>query len=213
MKSTIPEIGVYDLDDELIELVLADRSPRFDVYIPERIMVVLGIGSDPETELYLDKCIADKVTVVRRKGGGCSVVLDPGIVIVSAVLPVDGIGGIKKYTSYLTDWLMDGLTACGIDRPVRQGICDIVSGARKIAGSSMRRRRGYFYYSSSILFDPDPDLMSRYLKHPPREPGYRKKRDHGSFMVSLKKISGINDIDNFRQQLMDKLEPLKNFDS
>jgi len=178
-------IGVYDLDDSLIEATRADRRPRHRIYQPDGVQVVLGRGSRPEKELKVETCREDRVTVLRRHGGGCSVVLDPGNVIVSAVLPVAGFAGNPGHFARLTSWLISGLERIGVSGVRQRGISDLALGERKIGGACIHRSRDVLFYSVTLLVEPDTGLMERYLAHPPREPEYRQGRPHEAFVTSL----------------------------
>jgi lipoate-protein ligase A len=178
-------IGVYDLDDPLIEATMADRRPRHRLYRPEGVQVVLGRGSRPETELNIAACLEDRVTVLRRHGGGCAVVLDPGNVIVSVVLPSTGFAGNLGHFARLTGWLIAGLEQAGVSGVQQRGISDLALGERKIGGACIYRTRELLFYSATLLVEPDTGLMERCLAHPPREPDYRRGRPHAEFVASL----------------------------
>jgi lipoate-protein ligase A len=46
-------------------------------------------------------------------------------------------------------------------------------------------RRQAVLYHGTLLDDFDLGLVTRVLRHPPREPDYRAGRDHGSFLANL----------------------------
>ena len=79
-KDALPR---YDYEDDLVQAVRTDGKTRVRVYRLRDTVVVLGSGSRPELELNLDACREDRVPILRRRGGGCAVVLDPGNVIVT----------------------------------------------------------------------------------------------------------------------------------
>jgi len=178
-------IGSYDRDEDLITATAADGSPRRRVYRSTKTAVVLGRGSKPALELHLESCEADGVPVLRRRGGGCAVVLDPGNVVVAVALAVEGIGDNLKHFERLSSWVIAGLGRLGIDGVYRDGISDLVLNDHKVGGACIYRSRGLLFYSVSLLVEPDLALMERYLKHPPREPDYRRGRGHRSFVAAL----------------------------
>jgi lipoate-protein ligase A len=184
------EIGSYDRDEDLIAATLADGEPRLRVYPHPGTAVVLGRGSKPGVELEVPACVADGVPVLRRRGGGCAVVLDPGNVIVSVTLPVAGIGDNHRHFERISDWLVAGLGRRGVQGLRRDGISDLARGDRKVGGACIYRARGLLFYTASLLVSPEVALMERYLRHPPREPGYRRGRGHADFVDALGRERG-----------------------
>lgn len=195
------EIGTYNFDDELIQQTIDDRLPRVTVYRLEEPAIVLGRSSREDDELSIEAVVANGMPVLRRRGGGCAVVLDPENVIISVVLPAMGSGKINEYFSLISDWIIGGLGEAGVPGVERRGISDLALNERKIAGASMERKKDYVYYSTSILYDPDVGLMEKYLKHPPREPDYRKGRTHADFVAGIKEHAGEGDIEHFIKDL------------
>ncbi len=178
-------IGAYTADDDLVKATGEDGQPRLRVYRPERPLVVLGRGSKPGVELDLPACLAGNVPIVRRRGGGCAVVLDPGNVVVSVTLPAEGLGKNKGHFKRISAWLIAGLERAGFPGVRQDGISDLVLNDRKIAGACIYRTTGLLFYTASVLAAPDVSLMTSYLRHPPREPSYRCGRGHESFVSSL----------------------------
>jgi lipoate-protein ligase A len=179
------EIAPYDRDDDLIEAVRQGGGGRLRIVAGPEPMVVLGRGSKPEREVRLAACLADGVLLRRRRGGGCSVVLDPGNVIVSLALPAAGFGNSGRYLGGASRWLIDGLARAGLPGVEQRGICDLARGERKVGGACLYRSRGLVYYTTTLLVEPRLDLITRYLRHPPREPDYRGGRAHADFLGSL----------------------------
>ena len=107
---TIP----YDIDDDMLTRTQEDGWPRVRVYEPEGVAVVIGRGGHQELELDTANISSDGVTLYKRPGGGCSVVLDPGNLIVSVVVPLEGIGGIKTAFACISEWLITALTVCDV---------------------------------------------------------------------------------------------------
>ena len=169
----------------MVEATKEDGRPRLRVCRPEQTLVVLGRGSKPGVELDLPACLNDGVPLVRRRGGGCSVVLDPGNVIVSLTLPAEGLGRNKGHFKRISSWVIAALDGAGFSGIRQLGISDLVRDDRKIAGACIYRTTGLLFYTASILAAPDVSLMERYLRHPPREPNYRRKRSHEKFVASL----------------------------
>ncbi|UCF66573.1 MAG: hypothetical protein JSV80_12370 [Acidobacteriota bacterium] len=181
----LPAIGSYDADDDLLEAVSRSGEARVRLARPERAMVVLGRGSEPRRELHVEACLDDRVALLRRRGGGCAVVLDPGNLLVTVVLPVEGLGAIQQHFEHLSGWIACSLNTAGVAGVVRRGVSDLAVGERKIGGACIFRRKDLLYYSTTLLIEPRVDLMERYLAHPPREPDYRRNRPHREFVGAL----------------------------
>lgn len=134
----------YEKDDDLIDSARITREPRFRIYIPDSVSVVLGRGSRADNELNIDMCLMDAIPVSRRAGGGCAVVMDPGNIVAAAALPAAGIGGNSGYFDRLSQWLMRGLGECGIPKVVKRGSSDLAIGERKKPAPALSGRKAYF---------------------------------------------------------------------
>lgn len=188
-------IDTYEHDDDLLAAAQEERRSKMRVYRLHETVVVLGRGSKPEVELDLSACRQDRVSLLRRHGGGCAVVIDPGNVIVSVALPLSGLGSNKQAFSRLSRWISEGLARIGLDGVTHQGISDLVFLDRKVGGACIYRRRDLLYYSTTVLVSPNIALMERYLQHPPREPEYRRGRTHLEFVSGLARAPGARSVD------------------
>lgn len=191
------DIAPYTLDDVLFTNRGASDRPRVQIYRYPEVAVVLGHGSKAEVELDIAAVSADLVPVLRRRGGGYSVVLDPGNLVVSVVMQLSGLGGITAAYENISNWLIDGLARVGVAGVKMRGSSDLAIGDRKIGGACMYRSRDLLYYTTTLLYDPEIDLVERYLRHPPREPGYRAQRHHRDFMGSLKAAVAAPTVEDF----------------
>lgn len=190
MTDAAPSLGRWDFDDDLIAGARADGRPRVRAHpwpLPgaPAVAIVIGRGGQPGREVHLGAARADGVPVMRRRGGGCAVVLDPGNVIVSLVLPQEGIGGITAAFAAISARLIAALARCGVPNVEQAGTSDLALAGRKIGGSCLWRTKGLAYYSATLLVRPDLALVDRYLPHPPREPAYRRQRSHRDFLATL----------------------------
>jgi lipoate-protein ligase A len=158
---------------------------RVRVTRPAGPAVVLGRSGDAGTELHLDAVRRDGVPVLRRRGGGCAVLLDPGNLVIAAVLRAPGLAGIHPHFRAMARWIGEALAELGVPRVEQRGISDLALGERKIGGSCIFRAKDLLYYSTTLLVEPDIDRMERYLRHPPREPDYRRGRSHREFVTCL----------------------------
>jgi lipoate-protein ligase A len=150
-------------------------------------MVVLGSSNQPERECNLSNCRADEIPVLKRYGGGGTVLLYPGVVVLSLGLWVRLLYHNGAYFQLLNGALIDALAAafplCA--RLQQRGLSDIADGERKIAGTSMFRSRHYLLYQVSLLVDADLAPIERYIAHPSSEPEYRSNKTHRDFLGCL----------------------------
>jgi lipoate-protein ligase A len=181
------------IDDQILKNY--DRSFHSEIFVPESTSVVLGSGNDEDLEVNSAACLAGKVPVLRRYGGGGTVVLYPGCVVISVGCWVKEVYQNSLYFDVLNQSLIAALAASEpiFARLSQAGISDIVCDGRKVAGTSMFRSRNYLLYQASLLVDLDGVLVGSLLKHPTKEPDYRKGRSHADFLTSLNEVSGCDE--------------------
>ena len=86
-----------------------------------------------------------------------------------------------------TDVVCSMLAAFGVDgKP--QGTSDVPVGDRKISGNAQSRRCKALLVHGTLLVDFDFDLAEKVLRHPLREPAYRRGRSHRDFLVTLRAL-------------------------
>ncbi|MCA9521560.1 MAG: hypothetical protein KC609_11330 [Myxococcales bacterium] len=195
----------YPYDEAQIAETRETARPTLRIYRFPETAIVLGRASKPEVELSLTECAADhaaaRVALYRRRGGGCSVVLDPGNLVVSVGLPVPGLAATRETFDRITAWLVEALRGCGIDRVESDGVSDLVCGDRKFGGSCLYRTHNLLFYSLSLLVEPRLELIERYLRHPPREPEYRRGRPHREFVLALGEQLGEGALERLEGEL------------
>ncbi len=154
---------------------------------PGDVSVVLGSSNDPELECDLAACAVDGVPVLRRYGGGGTVVLHPGCVVVSIGTWVAHFYRNDVYFRLLNQAVIDCLAGAWpqLSSLGQRGLSDICFGEQKVAGTSLFRSRNYLLYQASILVAPDLALIEKYLRHPSKEPDYRRGRGHADFVTGL----------------------------
>lgn len=177
------------IDDQI--LARHESHLALDIWVPDNHLVVLGSSNKAESECHLENCEADSVPILRRYGGGGTVVLYPGCVVISLGCWVARHFENERYFRMINAAINHCLHASfplGV-RLTQNGISDLVAGERKYGGTSLFRSRNYLLYQASLIVDCDREMISRYLSHPSREPDYRNGRDHGSFLVGLAEVS------------------------
>lgn len=176
------------IDDQILKQ--CETKETLQLWIPKDIKVVLGSANKQETECIETQCRKDSVPVLRRYGGGGTVVLHPGCVIISY--------GTWVKHQFKNDYYFDKINQAVIKTLSKDfsslsglsqaGISDIAFQNKKICGTSMFRSRNYLLYQASILVEKNIELIERYLNHPDKEPDYREGKSHRDFLTSLNEI-------------------------
>ena len=184
-----PAVRQMWIDDTV--LVRCAEDLTVSVWVPDHVLVVCGAANDPDREVVLSACAANNVPVVKRYGGGGTVVLSPDCVVVSVGTWVRDPFQNHRYFTLLNQALIDALAAAWpIFADLTQaGVSDVVHGERKVVGTSLFRSRNYILYQASLIVTPAFELLARYLKHPSREPEYRRGRAHRDFVTGLAAIA------------------------
>lgn len=175
---------------------------RTRVWTCPEVAVVLGVSRDCQAEVDLDQCRARSVSVLRRASGGGTVVIGPGTLQYAIVVPHGGrrpsdpehpqtpswtseptLDEVKRLGSRLA---IEALTAAGVRGTISSDSSgDLQVGDRKVAGVALRRVRGATLLHASLLLDADLEGIATLLRHPAREPAWRRGRSHGEFLANL----------------------------
>ena len=175
------------IDDQVIKQ--CDQKLVCHSWVPSGNMVVLGRSNKEEQEVNSANCRADDVPVLKRYGGGGTVLLGPSCVVVSVGAWVESQYDNDKYFCALNKSLIDCFSRRFPEQEfVQRGYSDIVMGNKKFVGTSLFRSRQYLLYQASILVNLDLLGINRYLKYPSKEPDYRKGRSHDEFLTSLSQL-------------------------
>ncbi len=149
--------------------------------------VVLGASCRLSHDVLIDVCRGDGVPILRRSSGGGTVVVGPGALNVSVVLPDDaapGLGAVDVAHRYVLEWIAGSIRRAGPSVSVEDR-GDLVIGGRKCGGSAQRRLRHWFMVHCSLLYDFAIERVTRYLTVPLRQPAYRAGRGHQDFLSNL----------------------------
>ena len=150
--------------------------------------VVLGSSSELHKEVNYDTCTQLNIPVLRRPSGGATVILGPGCVMWSIVTPYRDVPPLEAIHAAMLDPLAEALSATGRN-VAREGTSDLViraaGRAKKISGNALRVRRQSVLYHGTLLDAFPLELVGQLLRHPPREPEYRRQRSHSEFLTNL----------------------------
>jgi len=177
-----PAAGV---NGDLLDLFRQTGVPVSRIYEPAELCAVLGAGGRPEQDLLMENLDADGVPWRRRRGGGGTVVLGPGQVVVALVTAVESPFRNREYAGQINSWIVEALESLGVHGVKAEGISDLAIRGRKIVGTSIYRTRLVLFYQASLLVSNDLGVFTRYLAMPSKVPEYRAGRSHEDFCTTL----------------------------
>ena len=146
----------------------------------------MGAGGKAEADVFARRAEIDQVPVLRRRGGGGTVVLSPGQVVLAFVTEVASPFQNLTYFRTINHWFRLALQRLGVSGVEDRGISDLAIRDKKILGTSLYRRRKILFYQGSLLVDNDLSLLDRYLRFPDKVPDYRQGRGHLDFCTNLR---------------------------
>jgi lipoate-protein ligase A len=171
----------------LIEADLGLRPALVRFWEPAHYAVVLGASRSIRQDVHAEACLADGVPILRRSSGGGTVVVGPGCLNVTFILPetaAPGLAAVDLAHRFVLERLAASLRQLGLSAAV-EGLGDLVVGGRKCAGSAQRRLKAWFMVHCSILNEFSLERITRYLPIPQRQPAYRAGRPHAEFLSNL----------------------------
>ncbi len=177
------EVRPYDLPDAAL---FGGTGDGMLVWQPAETIIVLGQSNTPERSLILENVVSDDIPVTKRPTGGEAVILTPRMAVITVAREFPGLVRSRDFFMEVNGMILDILSDLGVKNYGTRGISDITIGHRKILGSSMHRRENRLVYHAVLNIAGDPSIFERYLRHPSREPDYRRNRPHGEFVTSLR---------------------------
>jgi lipoate---protein ligase len=173
------------VNEDLLDDYRRTGVPVRRIYEPSTLCAVLGASGRPEQDLLLERLAADGVPWLRRRGGGGTVILGPGQVVLALVTEVDSPFRNREYAAEINSWIIESLSLLGVSGVHHAGISDLAIGEKKIVGTSLYRTRRVLFYQASLLVSNDVAVFTRYLAMPAKVPEYRKGRSHEEFCTTL----------------------------
>ncbi len=196
------------LEDDLAMLRAAEAvgaAPAFRTWTSTAYAVVVGRSVQVEAEVDVACCDAEGIPIVQRPSGGRSVVIGPGTLQYTFSLPLAltpelrTIATTKRYCNRL---LLSALPrGHGL---VDEASGDLVRGDRKVGGLALRRTRDAVLLHGTLLLTAEIARIGRILKHPAREPLYRRRRSHEEFLANLGPIDPVALEDRVRELWLDR---------
>ncbi|MCA9042330.1 MAG: lipoate--protein ligase family protein [Planctomycetaceae bacterium] len=176
------------LDEVLLRMLAAGEiPPTLRLWELPYPAVIVGRGNKLGLNVDYDTCRAERVPVIRRMSGGGTVLLGPGCLLFSLLVPFEEHPGItesiKMILSRIGDCLQQRLE--GEHTIELAGISDLTIGGLKFSGNSQRWNKSCCLHHGTILYDFPLEQVARLLTKPEREPDYRSGRTHLEFMTNL----------------------------
>ena len=175
------------LDEALLMQAEADGGALLRFWEWPGYAVVLGAGGHRLDDVDLRRCEADGIALTRRGSGGGTVLLGPGCLLYSVVLPFSldpALADVKASYVHVMRRLLDALQP-HVHALTLQGGSDLAIGDRKISGNAQQRKRTHLLQHGTLLHNFDLPRIARYLKQPERQPDYRCRRGHDDFVTNL----------------------------
>jgi lipoate-protein ligase A len=176
------------LDKLLLREVNAERLPPLFRLCPlADESVVAGTAQAPEKYVFLDRCRADGIPVLKRFSGGGAVFVGRGCIVYSLITHFSD--NVRRYDvqgayRHLLGPIVTALQARGLNAAYEPP-CDLAVDGRKIAGNAQAQKRKAVLVHGSFLVNADLARIERYLKHPDVAPEYRAQRLHHEFVANL----------------------------
>ncbi|MCB1306729.1 MAG: lipoate--protein ligase family protein [Leptospiraceae bacterium] len=160
---------------------------------------------------------SNSMIVLRRPSGGGTVLHGPGNLNYSIFLSLNkypDMFPLRHSYEVLLGIVRRALQRQGIECEIR-GLSDLViqtpAGERKISGNAQFRKHGVLVFHGTLIIRNDliQDIV-KFLKHPPREPDYRRQREHLNFLGALPETFEISTFYNcFVQEMQSIFEPTR----
>ena len=180
--------------------------PVLRIYEPATLCAVLGAAGKPGQDLLLDSLERDGVPWMRRRGGGGTVVLGPGQVVLAVVTEVASPFRNREYAAEINSWIVEALRRLSVTGVHAEGISDLAIGQKKIVGTSIYRTRLVLFYQASLLVSNDISVFTRYLAMPVKVPEYRRGRTHEEFCTTLAREGYTGSVAAVEEALRDVAE-------
>ncbi|MEW4569059.1 lipoate--protein ligase family protein [Tautonia sp. JC769] len=190
LDCTLPGVFANLALDEalLIEADRDDAPPLLRTWELPELAVVMGASCRTAEAVRVDRCLAEGVGIARRSSGGGTVLIGPGALNFTVILPIDSAPGrlaVDEVQRWVLGRVAERLRALGPPVEVL-GSGDLALRGRKCSGSAQRRLKRRFLVHATILYDLPAGLIARYLGVPPkRQPAYREGRSHDAFVTNL----------------------------
>jgi len=175
-----------NIDQNMIKDLKNTSVGSIKVWEPQETVIVLGRSSKENDDVHMNEACKNNIKILKRAGGGGTVVLAKGMLIISIAKRVGKRFDNGSYFKKINEVIIKCLRSMDVRGLNEKGISDICINDRKVLGCSLFRKLDLLFYQASLIVNAELDTIDRYLKHPKREPDYRRSRGHKDFLTSLK---------------------------
>jgi len=171
-------------DEALLKEETSDSYLRF--WESSSLFIVLGHGNKVSEEVHIEKAERDGIPILRRCSGGGTVIQGPGCLNYSFILSTEDekFNTITSTTESIMSTQAEAISELLSPIDVR-GTSDLSFKNKKFSGNAQRRLNQKCLFHGTLLYNFDLSLIETYLKHPPKEPDYRKNRSHLDFVQNI----------------------------
>ena len=177
------------LDEALLADAEESTAQRETLRIWEspELVVVVGRSSRVEDEVDVVACRDRCVPILRRPSGGAAIVAGPGCLMYSVVLNLERRPHLRAVDAAHCEVLgqLIGALKPHLDGVEIRGTSDLAIGERKFSGNSLRVARNHLLYHGTLMYDFPIESITSLLRRAPREPDYRRDRDHANFVTNV----------------------------
>ena len=178
-----------------------------DLWLASEPVIVLGRTSD-EARDVAPKAREDGVTIVRRPGGGGTVLLDDGVLVFDVAAHTRRWYPVEVWFRGCNRLVLKALASLGVEAEMDMKWFDLRCEGRKFGGVSLFTRGSRTLYGTSLIIREDTiNHIANYLQEPERQPEYRRLRKHRDFLVALQRLPGF-ELDRFMLELRQNVEGL-----
>lgn len=199
------------LNDALIDSVADGGDPIVFLAGWDRKTVNVGRSQKIRERVNLETAKEDRVTVVRRQGGGGTTFLTPDGEITWGVIAPDEefAEDVNEVYRNKCNVITEALSELGIE--VRhEPVNDVVTEKGKISGSTVRRRDGVTYFGGTLLYEVDPEEMFRYIAPSDDKKEDKQIEDFKERVSSVKSETDVS-FEESKEALKQKLLEGKSF--
>ncbi|KAF2078184.1 hypothetical protein CYY_000474 [Polysphondylium violaceum] len=162
--------------------------------------IIVGVTGRADKLVHLEEAKKRNIDTIKRFTGGGTVVTDDDTLFITFIFDQEWFKtiyqakdyyprDIMKWSEHFYNNVFNNTNSSNSNHslaPFSLMEHDYSYGTLKFGGNAQSFSRLKFIHHTSFLYDFKQDNMSALLKHPDKEPEYRKNRDHLSFLCKLK---------------------------